>query len=399
MAEKDIVVPELDEDGRLTADSVIEQIGEIAEERGGNYAGEGNRSVQIGGESATGRPGRAAGTSSVAVGPGTQAFNVGSVALGNGSRAGLESGSGSSALAIGNAASAAGSYSVAIGPSASSTEDHTMVLGPEMGLSDDMTPSGPYAVRVPGALELSEHNTLPEHAARRDWVEQYVDENAGGGGGLPGIHAGVGRPDKPDTLDQPVPDDAVLFVSTDGRAGATMWTRPTEASALLPDWSVAAGRLELAAGGYGAAVGADLAIFESGQGAGGVNVVEEVGGGWIRCVYSPGIHVDLEAYVPARQALTEGQYLGFLIDPAVNDSPGGLDSLSVLVAEVSSPSHSANPITPQSVTFVTLGPAPDGREMLAFYQAGAEPLDLGDKALNIKASYALSPYLGWPGMN
>lgn len=419
MVERDIVVPELDGDGRITAASVIGQIEEIAAEAAPplDVSGGVDGAVQIGGaysQSPEYAPGaQARGALAVAIGstaeaaPGGVAISGKAQTLGSVAVAGTAGGNysiavgsestapgmfataigvtaeapGRDAIAVGNGAGSSGRSSVAIGSGAIAENDNDFVLGTKN-----------HNVNVPGTLSVQEP-AEPQHAATKEYVDGAVA--SAGGGGLPGVHAGAGRPDDPDTLDQPVPDDAVLFVSTDARDGATMWTRSTSLSESFEGWVVAAGRLSLTLGGTDSGAGADLAIFASGES--GVSVVEEVGKGWVTCVYTPGIRVDLEAHIPARRPLAEGEYLGFLVDPAVNDSPGGLSVFGGVFAEISSHRSVGNPITPQRVTLAPLGTAPDGREMLAIVPQDAGAVDLGDEILNIKASVTLSPYLSWPG--
>ena len=209
MAEKDIVVPELDGDGRITAESVIEQIGEIAAEAvppldvsgghdgavqiGGAYslapemapgarvhadlgiaigaiAEAGDASVAIGGPAlgelsvavGVGEVG-AEGQLSTAVGGYAQATDQLTTALG-----GEASATSAGATALGYGTKARGKDSVAIGVAATALNDYDFTLGTKT-----------HNVNVPGTLSVQEP-TEPQHAATREYVDGAV-ASAGGG--------------------------------------------------------------------------------------------------------------------------------------------------------------------------------------------------------------------------
>ena len=190
MAEKDIVVPELDGDGRITAESVIEQIGEIAAEAAPplDVSGGHDGAVQIGGaysqnpELAPGAQARedfaiaigataSAGFGATAIGgsaEGEMAISLGgdvnghwAIAMGY-----LANASAAGATAIGANAKASGSGSVAIGRRAVASNDDDFVLG-----SED------HNVKVPGTLSIQSPEE-PQHAV----TKEYADYVAAGGG-------------------------------------------------------------------------------------------------------------------------------------------------------------------------------------------------------------------------
>lgn len=196
MAERDIVVPELDAGGRITAGSVIEQIEEIAAEAAPplDVSGGHDGAVAIGGayspapEDAPGA--RVYGALGIAIGAlaeaggssvaiGGPASGAGSVSVGattEGSMATAVGGGGGAlgagATSLGYSAVARGARSVALGMNAAAENDYDFVLGTE-----------DHNVKVPGTLSVQPPEE-PQHAATREYVD-YVA--AGGGTWVSGI--------------------------------------------------------------------------------------------------------------------------------------------------------------------------------------------------------------------
>lgn len=195
MAENDIVVPELDEDGRFTAGSVIDQIGEIAAEAAPalDLTGGFDGSVALGSASvATPGPEVAPGArvhgglaiaigaaaeahgSSVAIGG--KALDSASIAVGSLTEAGglstavgyTAKAPGFGATALGLDAEARGASSVALGSDAIAENDNDFVLG-----------ASSHNVKVPGTLSTQEP-TEPQQAATKGYVDNAV-ASAGGG--------------------------------------------------------------------------------------------------------------------------------------------------------------------------------------------------------------------------
>lgn len=191
MAEKDIVVPELDADGRITAGSVIEQIEEIAAEAAPplDLSGGQDGAVAIGGEYSRApedAPGaRVYGSLGIAIGAraeaGPLAVAIGGPASGTGSVAVGASTEGDMATAVGGGAAkgtgatslgygalALGTNSVALGPYAAAENDHDFVLGTKN-----------HNVKVPGTLSIQSPEE-PQHAVTKGYVDNAV-ASAGGG--------------------------------------------------------------------------------------------------------------------------------------------------------------------------------------------------------------------------